>query len=111
MKPKIIYCYDAYCGWCYGFSAVINKIWGKYKENIDFETFNFIQEKLFLPNNKFYIKLEKNKKFFYFYIIHYFFLLLEKKKFIVKKNIEKLINFYNHQKKKKCLNLMNFFFQ
>jgi DNA primase catalytic core len=79
-------------------------------ENIDFETFNFIQEKLFLPNNKFYIKLEKNKKFFYFYIIHYFFLLLEKKKFIVKKNIEKLINFYNHQKKKKVFKFNEFFF-
>ncbi|MFN5375767.1 MAG: DsbA family protein [Chitinophagaceae bacterium] len=38
MKPKIIYCYDAYCGWCYGFSDVIKKLWGKHKENIDFET-------------------------------------------------------------------------
>ena len=37
MKPKIIYCYDAYCGWCYGFSDVIKKLWGKHKENIDFE--------------------------------------------------------------------------
>src|SRR5688572_12241203 len=24
--PTLIYCYDAYCGWCYGFSAVIKKI-------------------------------------------------------------------------------------
>jgi putative protein-disulfide isomerase len=38
MKPKIIYCYDAYCGWCYGFSPVIKEIWENHKEKIDFET-------------------------------------------------------------------------
>jgi putative protein-disulfide isomerase len=27
----IIYCYDAYCGWCYGFSPVIQKIADTYK--------------------------------------------------------------------------------
>ena len=37
MKPKIIYCYDAYCGWCYGFSPVIKEIYFKYKDNFDFE--------------------------------------------------------------------------
>lgn len=26
MKPTLFYCYDAYCGWCYGFSAVMKKI-------------------------------------------------------------------------------------
>ncbi len=25
-KPLLIYCYDAYCGWCYGFSSVMKKI-------------------------------------------------------------------------------------
>jgi putative protein-disulfide isomerase len=30
-KPVLIYCYDAYCGWCYGFSPVIKKIAEKYK--------------------------------------------------------------------------------
>jgi len=25
-KPNLIYCYDAYCGWCYGFSPVMKKI-------------------------------------------------------------------------------------
>lgn len=25
-KPTIIYIYDAYCGWCYGFSPVINRL-------------------------------------------------------------------------------------
>lgn len=37
MQPVIYYCYDAYCGWCYGFSPVIKKIWEEYKENIFFE--------------------------------------------------------------------------
>ncbi len=26
MKPIIFYCYDAYCGWCYGFSIVMKQI-------------------------------------------------------------------------------------
>lgn len=30
MKPTLIYCYDAYCGWCFGFSPVINKIAAAY---------------------------------------------------------------------------------
>jgi putative protein-disulfide isomerase len=38
MKPKIIYCYDAYCGWCYGFSPVIKAIWEKHNDKFDFET-------------------------------------------------------------------------
>lgn len=38
MKPKLIYCYDAYCGWCYGFSSVIKKIWGNHKQEFDVET-------------------------------------------------------------------------
>ncbi len=33
----LIYCYDAYCGWCYGFSEVIKKIHSQYKNKIDFE--------------------------------------------------------------------------
>jgi putative protein-disulfide isomerase len=28
----ILYCYDAYCGWCYGFSPVIKKIAETYKD-------------------------------------------------------------------------------
>lgn len=38
MKPKLIYCYDAYCGWCYGFSPVIKKIWETHREEFDVET-------------------------------------------------------------------------
>ena len=36
-KPTLIYCYDAYCGWCYGFSPVINKIAETYKNDFEFE--------------------------------------------------------------------------
>jgi putative protein-disulfide isomerase len=38
MKPIIIYCYDAWCGWCYGFSPVIKSLHEKYKNQFDFET-------------------------------------------------------------------------
>ncbi len=37
VKPTLIYCYDAYCGWCYGFSPVINKIAAEYKEDLFIE--------------------------------------------------------------------------
>lgn len=33
----IYYCYDAYCGWCYGFSPVIKRISEEYKDRIAFE--------------------------------------------------------------------------
>jgi putative protein-disulfide isomerase len=33
----IIYCYDAYCGWCYGFSPVIKRIAEQYKHAFAFE--------------------------------------------------------------------------
>ena len=37
MKPILIYCYDAYCGWCYGFSKVITRIEEEYRDTFDFE--------------------------------------------------------------------------
>lgn len=37
MQPVIIYCYDAYCGWCYGFSPVIRQIAETYKDRFHFE--------------------------------------------------------------------------
>lgn len=37
MKYTIYYCYDAYCGWCYGFSPVIKKIAEDYKDSFLFE--------------------------------------------------------------------------
>lgn len=40
MKPLVIYCYDAYCGWCYGFSPVMKKIAEEYKDSFDIEVFS-----------------------------------------------------------------------
>ncbi|MBS1759342.1 MAG: DsbA family protein [Bacteroidetes bacterium] len=37
MKPVIYYCYDAYCGWCYGFSPIIKRISEEYKDQLGFE--------------------------------------------------------------------------
>ena len=37
MIKTIIYCYDAYCGWCYGFSPVIKEIAMAYKDKFNFE--------------------------------------------------------------------------
>ena len=37
MKPGFIYCYDAYCGWCYGFSPVIKRIAETYSDRFTFE--------------------------------------------------------------------------
>jgi putative protein-disulfide isomerase len=37
MRDKIFYIYDALCGWCYGFSPVIEKLYEAYKGEIDFE--------------------------------------------------------------------------
>lgn len=37
MKPLLIYCYDAYCGWCYGFSAVMKKLNAEYAPLMDLE--------------------------------------------------------------------------
>lgn len=36
MKTKIYYVMDTMCGWCYGFSDVINRIHEKYKSHLDF---------------------------------------------------------------------------
>ena len=37
MKPVLIYCYDAYCGWCYGFSPVIKQIAEEYRDSFEME--------------------------------------------------------------------------
>lgn len=37
MTPTLIYCYDAYCGWCYGFSPVIRNIATLYGDRLAFE--------------------------------------------------------------------------
>ena len=36
-KMKIVYVYDALCGWCYGFSPVMTQFQEKYKDSLDFE--------------------------------------------------------------------------
>lgn len=37
MKPTLFYCYDAYCGWCYGFSPVIKQIAATYNTKLNIE--------------------------------------------------------------------------
>ena len=37
LNTTLIYCYDAYCGWCYGFSEVMKKINSVYKNRLQFE--------------------------------------------------------------------------
>jgi putative protein-disulfide isomerase len=37
MSPTIYYCYDAYCGWCYGFSPIIRRIFEEYRHRVAFE--------------------------------------------------------------------------
>lgn len=37
MKKVVYYCYDAYCGWCYGFRPVINKLSAEYASTLEFE--------------------------------------------------------------------------
>jgi len=37
MDPVVFYCYDAYCGWCYGFSPVIRRIAEEYEGKLNFE--------------------------------------------------------------------------
>lgn len=37
MQPLLIYCYDAYCGWCYGFSPVIKQVANEYKDKFHTE--------------------------------------------------------------------------
>jgi len=34
---NLIYCYDAWCGWCYGFSPVIKEIEAQFKDRFHFE--------------------------------------------------------------------------
>ena len=36
-KPRIIYIYDALCGWCYGFSPVIREFHRQYAAEFDFD--------------------------------------------------------------------------
>ncbi|MEP6616738.1 MAG: DsbA family protein [Ginsengibacter sp.] len=44
----LIYCYDAYCGWCYGFSEVMKKINSSYKNVLSIEV---LSGGMILPEN------------------------------------------------------------
>lgn len=35
--PKVIYIYDAHCGWCFGFKNSISRLYEKYGNSIEFE--------------------------------------------------------------------------
>ena len=37
MKYSLIYCYDAYCGWCYGFSPVMKQVAALYAGQLEIE--------------------------------------------------------------------------
>jgi putative protein-disulfide isomerase len=36
-QGAVLYCYDAYCGWCYGFSKVITQIFEEYNDKVSFD--------------------------------------------------------------------------
>ena len=36
-KPTLYYVFDALCGWCYGFSPVMQQVLAGYKDRLDFE--------------------------------------------------------------------------
>lgn len=53
-KPLLIYCYDAYCGWCYGFSPVIKQIAEEFKSVCDIEV---LSGGMILPEKPTHIKI------------------------------------------------------
>ncbi len=53
-KPLLIYCYDAYCGWCYGFSPVISAIADAYKDKLEVEV---LSGGLILPEKPVHIRV------------------------------------------------------
>ena len=54
MKPLLIYCYDAYCGWCFGFSNNIKKITEHFKNQLDAEV---LSGGMILPEKPVHIKV------------------------------------------------------
>lgn len=50
---QLIYCYDAYCGWCYGFSPVMLKIAEEYK---DILTVDVLSGGMIRPEKKVHIE-------------------------------------------------------
>ena len=56
-KPVLIYCYDAYCGWCYGFSPVIVKIAEIYSGKMDLDV---LSGGMILPEKPVHIRVAAN---------------------------------------------------
>ena len=52
MTTTLIYCYDAYCGWCYGFSEVMKKIHSEYKNKLEIEV---LSGGMILPEEPYHI--------------------------------------------------------
>jgi putative protein-disulfide isomerase len=53
-KPLLIYCYDAYCGWCFGFSNVIKEIHELFKNQLEFEV---LSGGMIMPEKPVHIKV------------------------------------------------------
>ncbi len=53
MQPELIYCYDAYCGWCYSFSPVVKKIAQEYSSKLHTEV---LSGGMILPDHPAHIK-------------------------------------------------------
>lgn len=56
-NPVLIYCYDAYCGWCYGFSPVINKIATTFKAKLQTDV---LSGGMILPEKPVHIAVSAN---------------------------------------------------
>ncbi len=56
-KPILVYCYDAYCGWCYGFSTVIKKIATTFSDQLDTDV---LSGGMILPEKPVHIKVSAN---------------------------------------------------
>ena len=52
--PALIYCYDAYCGWCYGFSPVIKKIEAYFTDQVKTEV---LSGGMILPDKPVHIRV------------------------------------------------------
>lgn len=53
-KPVLIYCYDAYCGWCYGFSPVIRKVAEFFSDRMDIDV---LSGGMILPGKPIHIRV------------------------------------------------------
>ena len=40
MKPTLYYCFDAYCGWCYGFSKSLKNYMAHFGSSIEYDALN-----------------------------------------------------------------------